>query len=147
MTRTNKPTLISNKKQNLKRNKRDPDTDSEEESWDTEYETSESEVSEVVTKKTNKNRIVTSDSESDSDSDYSENDEDDLDPREYKKFLAKLFPSKYISKKIEELSEESIRNKLDVLKKVQRMMLLTHPESETCSLILKQAFKISKEFL
>ena len=115
MTRTIKPTLISNKKQNLKRNKHDPDTDSEEESWDTEYETSESEVSEVVTKKTNKNRIVTSDSESesdsDSDSDYSEKDEDNLDPREYKKFLAKLFPSKYISKKIEELSEESEEKK------------------------------------
>jgi hypothetical protein len=115
MTRNNKPTLTSNKKQVLKRNKRDPDTESDEESWDTETDTSETEISEeevVSKKKTTRRRVVTSSdsekSDSDSDSDYDEDDEDEeLDPKEYKKFLAKMFPSKYISKRIEELSEES----------------------------------------
>lgn len=118
MTRTNnKPTPISNKKQNLKRSKRDPDTDSEEESWDTEYETSESEVSEIVSKKKTNRNVVTSESDDDdnsesidSESEY-ESEEEELDPKEYKKFLAKLFPSKYISKRIEEMSEESDEKK------------------------------------
>jgi ATP-dependent Lon protease len=116
MTRNNKPTLISNKKQVLKRNKRDPDTESDEESWDTETDTSETEISEeevVSKKKTNRRRIIVTssdseESESDSDSDYDEEEEEEeLDPREYKKFLAKMFPSKYISKRMDELSEES----------------------------------------
>lgn len=114
MTRNNKPTLISNKKQVLKRNKHDPDTESDEESWDTETETSETEISEeevVSKKKTNRRRIIVTSSESsesESDSDYDEEEEEEeLDPREYKKFLAKMFPSKYISKRMDELSEES----------------------------------------
>ena len=114
MTRNNKPTLISNKKQFLKRNKHDPDTESDEESWDTETETSETEISEeevVSKKKTNRRRIIVTSSESsesESDSDYDEEEEEEeLDPREYKKFLAKMFPSKYISKRMDELSEES----------------------------------------
>lgn len=114
MTRSNKPTLISNKKQVLKRNKRDPDTESDEESWDTETDTSETEISEeevVSKKKTNRRRIIVTSSESsesESDSDYDEEEEEEeLDPREYKKFLAKMFPSKYISKRMDELSEES----------------------------------------
>ena len=114
MTRNNKPTLISNKKQVLKRNKRDPDTESDEESWDTETDTSETEISEeevLSKKKTNRRRIIVTSSESsesESDSDYDEEEEEEeLDPREYKKFLAKMFPSKYISKRVDELSEES----------------------------------------
>jgi hypothetical protein len=43
-----------------------------------------------------------------------------------------------IIKTLEELTEEQIKKKLKVLVEVQKMMLLDHPESKVCSLILQE---------
>ena len=47
-----------------------------------------------------KNKAVESDS--DSDSDYETGDDETMDSNEYRKFLNKLFPSKYLKNKIEQ---------------------------------------------
>jgi hypothetical protein len=49
-----------------------------------------------------------------------------------------------LMKTIEGLSEETIRSKLSVLVEVQKMMLLDHPESRVCDLILEAHTKIIK---
>jgi ATP-dependent Lon protease len=116
--------IITNKK-NLKKGKSDPDSESsssEEEEWETESSSSESESSESLKKvrrsKRNKKCVVES-SESDEDDDESgesdsdesyhtddELDEEEMTPKQYKKFLADLFPSKYSKKRAEEEESE-----------------------------------------
>ena len=123
MTKTTH-SVVTNKK-NLKKGKSDPDSESsEEEEWETDSSSSsESEVSEPSrkSKRSKKNKKVpveSSESEeeeeeesSEGDSDESYHTDDDLDeeemtPKQYKKFLADLFPSKYSKKRAEEESEE-----------------------------------------
>ena len=58
--------------------------------------------------KYSKNKAVESDS--DSDSDYETGDEETMDSNEYRKFLNKLFPSKYLKNKIEQ-NKKSPRSK------------------------------------
>ena len=50
----------------------------------------------------NKKKHDTSDSEDDSDYDPNEETEEEMDPHEYRKFLAKIFPSKYLNNKIKD---------------------------------------------
>lgn len=111
---------LSNKK-NLKKGKKDPDSESSsEEEWETESSSSESEESEPVKKRSprkNKKFVVESSeseedeetSESDSDESYhteDDLDEEEMDPKQYKKFLAELFPSKYSKKRAEEEEDD-----------------------------------------
>jgi ATP-dependent Lon protease len=50
----------------------------------------------------NKKKHDTSDSEDDSDYDPNDVSEEEMDPQEYRKFLAKIFPSKYLNNKIKD---------------------------------------------
>jgi len=50
----------------------------------------------------NKKKHESSDSEDDSDYDPNEETEEEMDPQEYRKFLAKIFPSKYLNNKIKD---------------------------------------------
>jgi len=50
----------------------------------------------------NKKKHDTSDSEDDSDYDPNEETEEEMDTQEYRKFLAKIFPSKYLNNKIKD---------------------------------------------
>lgn len=128
MVKTTKHNMITNKK-NLKKGKNDPDTesDSSEEEWETESSSSDSSVSETPKKKSSKKnkkkRVIQSESsESDESSESEDSDEsyhtdDDLDeeemsPKQYKKFLAELFPSKYSKSRANEVdSDESVEEK------------------------------------
>lgn len=106
---TKKSTLRNEKKQKLRRNKQDSDSDSEdidfEEEEDDEYETvSESDSTytpEKTKSKKNKKRVIESDSEDD------EEEDDEFDRKKFRKTLSKIFPSKYISKKVKDDEEES----------------------------------------
>ena len=134
MVKITKHNRVSNK-QNLKKGRADSDSDSNsssEEEWETESSSSDTSCSEseapkkkqAATKKNKKNRRVVQDSDSDdecsddsNDSDESYHTDDDLDeeemsPKQYKKFLAELFPSKYSkSRANEEESDESVEVK------------------------------------
>jgi ATP-dependent Lon protease len=128
MVKISKHSSVSNKK-NLKKGKADPDSDSSsssEEEWETESSSSEdSSESEVVSKKKQINKkkhrriIQSSESEESSDdSDETYHTDDDLDkeeemtPKQYKKFLADLFPSKYSKSRANEVdSDESVEEK------------------------------------
>ena len=124
MVKISKHSSVSNKK-NLKKGKADPDSSSSEEEWETESSSSEeSSESEVVSKKKQinkkKHRRIIQSSESEESSDDSDEtyhtdddlDEEEMSPKQYKKFLADLFPSKYSkSRANEETSDESVEEK------------------------------------
>jgi ATP-dependent Lon protease len=128
MVKISKHSSVSNKK-NLKKGKADPDSESSsssEEEWETESSSSEdSSESEVVSKKKQinkkKHRRIIQSSESEESSDDSDetyhtdddlDEEDEMSPKQYKKFLADLFPSKYSkSRANEETSDESVEEK------------------------------------
>ena len=105
---TKKSTLRNDKKQKLRRNKEDSDSDSEEIELDEdeEYETvSESDSTYTPPEKTkskkSKKRVIESDSEDE------EEEEEEFDRKKFRKTLSKIFPSKYISKKVKEDEEDS----------------------------------------
>jgi ATP-dependent Lon protease len=110
---TKKSNVRNDKNQRLRRNKPDPDSESEdidfEEEEDDEYETvSESDStyippkkSKKLTKKIQKKRVV-----DDSDSE-SEEEEAEFDRKKFRKTLSKIFPSKYMSKKVKADEEDS----------------------------------------
>jgi len=89
-------------KQKLKKNQQDPPSDDESEVWisdddeDEEENEEEEDTDSSYRPPKNRRKIVESDSECDEDADI-----DDLDPREFRKKLAELFPSKYMRKKVE----------------------------------------------
>ena len=94
------PTTRNQAKKNLKKNRQDPPSDDESEVWisdeeDTEDEEEEDTDSSYRPPKKNRRRIIV-------DSDSEDDDVDELDPREFRKKLAQLFPSKYMQKKIKE---------------------------------------------
>jgi ATP-dependent Lon protease len=106
---TKKSTLRNEKKQKLRRNKQDSDSDSEdfelEEDEEDEYETvSESDSTYTPPEKTkskkSKKRVIESDSEE-------EEEDEEFDRKKFRKTLSKIFPSKYISKKVKDDEEES----------------------------------------
>jgi ATP-dependent Lon protease len=106
---TKKSTLRNEKKQKLRRNKQDSDSESEdidfEEEEDDEYETvSESDSTYTPSEKTKskkiKKRVIESDSED-------EEEDEEFDRKKFRKTLSKIFPSKYISKKVKDDEEES----------------------------------------
>jgi hypothetical protein len=124
MTKSN--TALTTKK-NLKKGKQDPDTDSESESEESDSD-SESEVEITRRKSTRpKRKIIVSDSDSEEDSEEESDEEDDddsdssyrpeseesdepseKDMQKYRKFISKLFPSKWSKERAEsEDSEES----------------------------------------
>jgi len=88
----------------------------------------------------NRSKHDTSDSEDDSDYDPNEESEEEMDPHEYRKFLAKIFPSKHLNNKIkhgekvkkairkveEEESEEEV-----VVKKGKKSKKIEESETET----------------
>ena len=145
-TLTKKDKHAKNKKQNLKRN-RDSDSDDdsiieEESEYETVSESSESSYKPPKSKKNkNKRRIVeesededdeedieeTEDEDDDEDDeedddeddeDEDEEDEDDVvDRHELQKLLAKLFPSKYMQKKVENTMMTAVGNELKESKK------------------------------
>ena len=107
---TKKSNVRNEKNQRLRRNKPDPDSESEdidfEEEEDDEYETvSESDStyippkkSKKLTKKIQKKRLVESESEE---------EEAEFDRKKFRKTLSKIFPSKYMSKKVKADEEDS----------------------------------------
>jgi len=112
---TKKSNVRNDKNQRLRRNKPDPDSESEdidfEEEEDDEYETvSESDStyippkkSKKLTKKIQKKRVV---DDSDSESEKEE-EEPEFDRKKFRKTLSKIFPSKYMSKKVKADEEDS----------------------------------------
>lgn len=123
MTKSNTP--ITNKK-NLKKGKQDPQDDSDYESeYDSDEETESSEESEEEIKRSKNTRrrrkIVVSESdeeESDEDSDEDDDDSDssykpeseeepsEKDMQKYRKFISKMFPSKWSKSRVEDDEEE-----------------------------------------
>ena len=111
---TKKSNVRNDKNQRLRRNKPDPDSESEdidfEEEEDDEYETvSESDStyippkkSKKLAKKIQKKRVV-----DDSDSESEEEEETEFDRKKFRKTLSKMFPSKYMSKKVKADEEDS----------------------------------------
>ena len=109
----NKKSNVRNEKnQRLRRNKPDSDSDSEDidfEEEDDEYETvSESDSTYVppkkskkLTKKIQKKRLV------ESDDSESEEEEAGFDRKKFRKTLSKIFPSKYMSKKVKADEDDS----------------------------------------
>ena len=95
--------LRSNAKNKLKRSR--PDSDDDSDSFeDSEYESTESEyVPKSKSKKhRSKKRVVTSSSEEEDDSEEDEwmdDDDEEIDEAEMKKFISKIFPSKYMDKR------------------------------------------------
>jgi ATP-dependent Lon protease len=140
-TLTKKDKHAKNKKQNLKRNKdSDSDDDSiidEESEYETVSESSESSYKPPKSKKNkNKRRVVeesededdeedieeTEDEEEDDDEDEDDDEEDDeedevVDRHELQKLLGKLFPSKYMQKKVENTMMTAVDNELKESKK------------------------------
>jgi hypothetical protein len=103
---TKKSTLRNEKKHKLRRNKQDSDSDSEdidfEEEEDDEYETvSESDSTYTPPKKSKKSKKRVVDSESE------EEEDEEFDRKKFRKTLSKIFPSKYMSKKVKDDEEES----------------------------------------
>ena len=118
-------------KQKLKKGRQDPpsEPDSEEEEiWESD---SESDSSYVPPKKSNrrKNRVI-EESEEDSD-EYEEGDsgDEDIDPREFRKMLNSMFPSKYMNKKVKEDVEDKKSSKKKPVKK-SRKVVESDDESE-----------------
>ena len=136
---TKKDKHAKNKKQNLKRNKdSDSDDDSiieEESQYETVSESSESSYKPPKSKKNkNKRRIIEEDEDDDEEEDIEETeddeeeDEDDddeedddaddvIDRKELHKLLSKLFPSKYMQKKVENTMMTAVDNELKESKK------------------------------
>ena len=109
---TKKSNFRNEKKHKLRRNKEDSSSESEDfeledEDEDSDYETiSESDSTYVPSKKTKtkskkskKSRVIQSDSES-------EEEEEEFDQKQFRKTLSKIFPSKYMSKKVKEDESE-----------------------------------------
>jgi len=118
-------------KQKLKKGRQDPpsEPDSEEEEiWESD---SESDSSYVPPKKSNrrKNRVI-EESEEESD-EYEEGDsgDEDIDPREFRKMLNSMFPSKYMNKKVKEDVEDKKSSKKKPVKK-SRKVVESDDESE-----------------
>ena len=162
MAKITKHTSVSNKK-NLKKGRTDSDSDSNsssEEEWETESSSSDTSSSseseappkkkQVATKKNKKNRRVVqdldsedecSDDSNDSDESYHTDDdldEDEMSPKQYKKFLAELFPSKYSkSRANEEESDESVEVK--ETKKTKKLKMKKPEESKKSKKTKKSA--------
>ena len=87
-------------KQKLKKNRQDPPSDDESDDWltDDDEEEEETDSSYRPPKKTNRRRIVEEEEE--------DEDEDELDPHEFRKKLAQLFPSKYMTNKVKAESKK-----------------------------------------
>jgi ATP-dependent Lon protease len=106
----------SNKKndgRNRRLSKRDPDSESEEEEeWESEEsETSSSEDEPVrKNKKSNKKRVI-KDEDSESEEEVEVEEDEKFDKKQYKKFLASLFPSKYSKKAAAASDEDSEKDK------------------------------------
>ena len=100
--KSKKPYNLRDKKQRLKKGKQDSDSDLDscDEDFDSEYETvSETESSYIPSDK------KTSD------------DEEEFDKSEFRKTLSKIFPSKYMSKKVDECEKNVKKTKKPNLKK------------------------------
>jgi len=91
----------------------------------------------------NKKKHDTSDSEDDSEYDPNEESEEEMDQHEYRKFLAKIFPSKYlnnkikdgekikkVSRKVEEVSDDEESEEEMVVKKGKKNKKYVESESE-----------------
>lgn len=87
-------------KQKLKKNRQDPPSDDESDDWltDDDEDEEETDSSYRPPKKTNRRRIVEDEDE--------DEDEDELDPHEFRKKLAQLFPSKYMTNKVKAESKK-----------------------------------------
>jgi len=119
------------KKQKLKKGRQDPPSEPESEEEDIWESDSESDSSYVPPKKSNrrKNRVI-EESEEDSD-EYEEGDsgDEDIDPREFRKMLNSMFPSKYMNKKVKEDVEDKKSSKKKPVKK-SRKVVESDDESE-----------------
>ena len=87
-------------RQKLKKNRQDPPSDDESDDWltDDDDEEEETDSSYRPPKKTNRRRIIEDEDE--------DEDEDELDPHEFRKKLAQLFPSKYMTNKVKAESKK-----------------------------------------
>jgi len=120
------------KKQKLKKGRQDPPSEpesEEEEIWESD---SESDSSYVPSKKSSrkKNRVI-EESEEEESEDYDEEDsgDEEMDPREFRKMLNSMFPSKYMNKKVKEDVEDKKSSKKKPVKK-SRKVVESDDESE-----------------
>ena len=102
------------KKQKLKKGRQDPPSESEseeEEIWESD---SDSDSSYIPPKKSKrrKNRVI-EDSEEEDSEEYDEGDsgDEDIDPREFRKLLNGIFPSKYMNKKVKSDNKKASNKK------------------------------------
>jgi ATP-dependent Lon protease len=98
----------SNTKQKLKKNRPDPPSDDESDIWVSEEEEEEEDTDSSYRPTTKKNRRIRV-IESDDDICDEDDDGEELDPREFRKKLAQLFPSKYMNKKVKEDSKKTAK--------------------------------------
>jgi ATP-dependent Lon protease len=98
-TRSNKKNGANAKKQQKLRKGKNgpPESSDEEEEWE-DCEDDEEEEPVKKSRKNAKNKLLDEDE-----------DEDELDPREFRKTLAAMFPSKYMDKKVKEDSKKPVR--------------------------------------
>jgi len=103
------------KKQKLKKGRQDPPSESEseeeEEIWESD---SESDSSYVPPKKSRRKNRVIEESEEEESEEYDEDEsgDEDMDPREFRKMLNSMFPSKYMNKKVKSDNKKASKKKL-----------------------------------
>jgi ATP-dependent Lon protease len=120
MTRI-KPELIKNKKRKEEDSDSEPDSDveSEPETSSSEEEVSKGKLKKMQKKKQNKksNKIKKNKKHDDGSDD---GDDDGYDQTEYNKFLEKMFPSKYLKKKISDLENKKASKKVKPSNKTEK---------------------------
>lgn len=120
MTRI-KPELIKNKKRKEEDSDSEPDSDveSEPETSSSEEEVSKGKLKKMQKKKQNKksNKIKKNKKHDDGSDD---GDDDGYDQTEYNKFLEKMFPSKYLKKKISDLENKKANKKVKPSNKTEK---------------------------
>jgi ATP-dependent Lon protease len=94
------------KKQKLKKGRQDPPSEpesEEEEIWESDSESDSTYIPPPKKSNRRKNRVI-EESEEEESEDYDEDDsgDEDIDPREFRKLLNEMFPSKYMNKKVKE---------------------------------------------
>jgi len=108
--------LRSNAKNKLKKSRADPESDDDTELFtDSDYETVEEDDESSSykpkpknnKKRNNKKRIISSDEDEDEEEDeWLDDDDEEIDEAEMKKFISKIFPSKYMSDRAKSAAED-----------------------------------------
>jgi len=107
--------LRSNAKNKLKKSRDDPESDDDTELFtDSDYETVDEDDEsssykpkpKTNKKRSNKKRIISSDDEDEEEDWIDEDDDEEIDEAEMKKFISRIFPSKYMSNRAKAAAED-----------------------------------------